>query len=108
MATRSKYQVQLHSQVTLGDLPALPPELREDFDDFCHSLFIEDPYGCLGLAHHLLKGKLRGYRALEIDWNHVSYRLVYRIYEKPAPKRVFIISFAEHDAAYAKAIARQS
>ena len=28
---------------------------------------------------------------------------VYRIYEKPAPKRVFILSFAEHDLAYEKA-----
>ncbi|MDJ0689275.1 MAG: hypothetical protein QNJ41_12270 [Xenococcaceae cyanobacterium MO_188.B32] len=40
---------------------------------------------------------------MEIDWNRISYRLVYRIYKKPAPKRVFILSFAEHDPAYEKA-----
>jgi hypothetical protein len=49
---------------------------------------------------HSLISKLRGFRALEIDWNQISYRLVYRIYEKPSPQRVIIVSFAEHDDAY--------
>jgi hypothetical protein len=65
-----------------------------------------DPYRCGGFPNHALKGKLRGYRALEIDWNQVFYRLVYRIYEKPPPRRVLVISFAEHDPAYEKAVAR--
>jgi len=38
--------------------------------------------------------------------NGVAYRLVYRIYEKPSPRRVLVISFAEHDPAYEKAVAR--
>ncbi|MCF3625943.1 hypothetical protein L2E65_14220 [Planktothrix agardhii 1801] len=38
-----------------------------------------------------------------IDWNGVSYRLVYRIYENLSPKRVVLLSFAEHDPAYEKA-----
>jgi hypothetical protein len=29
-----------------------------------------------------------------------------RIYEKPSPRRVLVISFAEHDPAYEKAVAR--
>jgi len=32
---------------------------------------------------HPLKGKLKGYRALEINWNGVAYRLVDGVYEKP-------------------------
>ena len=59
-----------------------------------------DPYKTLGFPSHSLIGKLRGFRALEIDWNQISYRLVYRIYEKPSPQRVIIVSFAEHDDAY--------
>ena len=82
MATPSRYQVKLHSLVTLEDLPMLPESLKKDLDDFCRSLFVEDPYGCFGLASHSLKGQLKGYRALEIDWNQTSYRLVYRIYRK--------------------------
>ena len=108
MATPSRYQVKLHSLVTLEDLPMLPESLKKDLDDFCRSLFVEDPYGCFGLASHSLKGQLRGYRALEIDWNQTSYRLVYRIYEKPTPKRVLILSFAEHDEAYNKATQRKN
>jgi hypothetical protein len=36
-----------------------------------------------------------------------SYRLVYRIFDKPAPKRVEVLSFAEHDPAYERAKARK-
>jgi hypothetical protein len=35
------------------------------------------------------------------------YRLVYRIYEKPAPRRVVILSFGEHDPAYENAKRRK-
>ena len=103
MGTKSRYQVKVNHLVREEDLPQLSEGLRKDFEDFCNSIFVEDPYNCLGLDNHTLKGDLRGYRALEIDENGVSYRLVYRIYERPAPKRVFILSFAEHDLAYEKA-----
>jgi hypothetical protein len=54
-----------------------------------------------------LMGKLKGCRAIDIDWNGVSYRLVYQIHEKSSPKRVLILSFAEHDPAYEKANQRK-
>lgn len=93
MATKSKYQVKVNSFVIEQDLADLPKELRKDFEDFCNSIFVEDPYDCFGLDNHTLKGELRGDRALEIDCNNVNYRLVYRIYEKPIPKRVMIFKF---------------
>ncbi len=37
----------------------------------------------------------------------MAYCLVYRIYDSPAPKRVVVLSFAEHDPAYESAIARK-
>jgi Txe/YoeB family toxin of Txe-Axe toxin-antitoxin module len=40
--------------------------------------------------------------------NNQQYRLVYRIYDKPIPKRVKIISFDVHDPAYEKAQQRVS
>jgi hypothetical protein len=107
VGTKSKYQVKVNNLVREQDLPELPKELGKDFEDFCNSIFVEYPYNCFGLNNHTLKGDLRGYRALEIDWNEVSYRLVYRIYEKPAPKRVMILSFAEHNPAYEKAKERK-
>ncbi len=107
MATKSKYQVKINQFVHEKDLPELPIKLRQNFQDMCNSIFVEDPYGCFGLDSHNLKGDLKGYRALEIDYNNISYRLVYRIYEKPAPKRVLIISFAEHDPAYFRAKERK-
>jgi hypothetical protein len=54
-----------------------------------------------------LVGKLKGCRALEIDCNGLAYRLIYRIFEKPTPKRVLILSFAEHDDAYEQAKQRK-
>ena len=66
------------------------------------------PYQLFGLASHNLTGKLKGYRAIEIDYQGIAYRLVYKIHEKPAPKRVVILSFAEHDPAYEKAKKRKS
>jgi Txe/YoeB family toxin of Txe-Axe toxin-antitoxin module len=108
VGTKSKYQVKVINVVKEKDLPELPLKLRQDFQDICNSIFVEDPYGCFGLDSHNLKGDLSGYRALEIDWNGISYRLVYRIYEKPVPKRVLIVSFAEHDPAYEKAKQRKS
>jgi hypothetical protein len=94
--------------VITHDLPKLPGKLRLDFQDFCNSIFVEDPYDCFGLNSHNLSGDLRDCSALEINWNNISYRLVYRISEKPAPKRVLILSFGEHDLAYQKAKERKS
>ncbi len=60
-----------------------------------------------GWPSHNLIGKLKGCRAIEIDWDNISYRLVYQIYDKSKPKRVLILSFAEHDPAYKKAKQRK-
>ena len=56
----------------------------------------------------VLKGRLKGYHSLEIPYNNQEYRLVYRIYDKPIPKRVKVISFDVHDPAYEKAQQRVS
>ncbi|MDB9524673.1 hypothetical protein PN498_01620 [Oscillatoria sp. CS-180] len=66
-----------------------------------------DPITTKNIPNHSLKGKLANYRALEIDWNGIAYRLVYRIYDSPAPRRVDVLSFAEHDPAYERAIERR-
>lgn len=88
------------------DLPTLSQDLRADFQDICESVFTVAPLTCLGLPNHTLTGELLGCRALEIDWDGTAYRLVYRIYESPAPRRVLVLSFDEHDPAYDKAKAR--
>jgi len=103
---KSKYQVKTRQEVRQADLPILSQGLQEIFWDICDAVFVVDPYNCSGFPNQVLKGKLKGYRALEIDWEGVAYRLVYRVYEKPSPRRVLVISFAEHDPAYEKAIAR--
>ena len=103
MSTRSKYLFQTHALVISQDLPALPPELRTTFLDEYRSILSADPYGCSGFPNHKLTGRLKDYRTLDINWEGVSYRLVYRVYESPTPKRVFVVSFDEHDAAYEKA-----
>lgn len=110
MGTKSRYRVKVNPLVSREDLPLLPPELQQDFKDYCESIFVQDPYGCFGLPNHTLKGKLSHCRALEIEWqgNPNAFRLVYRIHEKPAPSRVDILSFAEHDLAYEKAKERKA
>jgi len=105
VGTKSRYQVRVHPAVEREDLVTLPNQLQKDFSGYQLAL-ARDPYQKRGVPNHALKGKLMGYRALEIDWNGIAYRLVYRIYEKPSPRRVLVISFAEHDPAYDKAIAR--
>ena len=92
--------MKIHKLVNSEDLPILPAELQEDFESVYKPILRLDPYGCGGFPSSQKKGKLSGYRALEIDWNEISYRLVYKVYESPAPKRVFIVSFGEHDPAY--------
>ncbi|MEW6498292.1 MAG: hypothetical protein AB1589_38200 [Cyanobacteriota bacterium] len=103
MATKSNYLFQKHPKIDSEDLPALPTELQEDFSELYKPILMADPYRCGGFPNHPLSGKLKDCRTLEIDWEGISYRLVYRVYESPAPKRVFVISFDEHDPAYDKA-----
>lgn len=69
----------------------------------CNTAFTQDPHGCFGFPSHDLRGDLKHYRALEIDYNGMSYCIVYRIYDSTAPKWVQVISFAEHDLAYERA-----
>ena len=85
------------------DLPQLPQEIQEDYETIYKRILQLYLYGYGGFPSDDKKGNLSGYRAWEIDWLGVAYRLVDRIYEKPAPKRVFIISFGEHDTAYDRA-----
>ena len=44
MGTKSKYQVTVNHLVREVDLPQLSSELRQDFQDICNSIFVEDPY----------------------------------------------------------------
>lgn len=88
-------------------MPELTEALQEIFTNLCRSVLNLDPYRCFGLPNHALRGQLRGYRALEIDWEGTAYRLVYRVYEALTPRRVVVLSFAEHDRAYERAIARR-
>jgi mRNA-degrading endonuclease RelE of RelBE toxin-antitoxin system len=104
---KSRYLIKSHRLVEDQDLRELTPDILEIFEDIRQSVLIADPYRCLGLPNHSLRGELANYRAVEIDWNGVAYRLVYRIYETPAPKRVVILSFAEHDPAYDRALERK-
>lgn len=106
MATKKRYQIKLHNLVTPTDLYSLPSQLKKDFLQYQQVLSLS-PYETKGIPSHNLIGDLKGYRALEIAYNNISYRLVYRIYEKPTPRRVLIISFAEHDPAYQKAKERK-
>ena len=99
--------MKIHQLVEKEDLPVLSTDLLSIFEDICQSALITDPYDCLGLRCHALKGKLRNHRSLGIEWEGIAYRLVYRIYESPAPRRVEVLSFAEHDPAYERAIERR-
>jgi mRNA interferase RelE/StbE len=85
----------------------LPDALRAIFEDICQSVLSVDPQQCLGLPHHALKGDLAKYKAIELNWGGEAYRLVYRIYDSPTPRRVVVLSFAEHDPAYKKAKERK-
>lgn len=100
MVIKSKYLLQTHKLVETEDLSQLPTELRQDYEDIYKPILKADPYNCGGLTTNQKKGKLTGYWALEIDWRGISYRLIYSIYESPSPRRVFVVSFGEHDPAY--------
>ena len=106
MATKIRYRVQLHQGVTQQDFLELPLSLQRELSRYQQVLSL-DPQGTRRVPNHSLKGALAGCRALEIDWDGIAYRLVYRIYDSPAPRRVVVVSFAEHDPAYERAIARR-
>lgn len=105
-----KYALKINPRVEKEDLPILPKALQVDFKEIFRPTLQADPYECGGVIPcHSLRGKLLGYRALEIEFegDPNAYRLVYRIYEKPSPSHVLIISFAKHDSAYEKAKGRR-
>jgi len=101
------YKIQIHPAINSEDLPTLPEQLKVDFALY-QLVLAKNPQKPSRLLSHNLTGNLSGYRAIEVGWsgNYNAYRLVYRVYEKPAPRRVLILSFAEHDPAYEKAKAR--
>ena len=98
----------MRNEVYQADLPELPATLQKALDKL-KPFFKSDPHQLGGyLPSHKLTGKLAGFRAAEIDWGlRESYRLVYRIQDKPAPRTVWIYSFAEHDLAYERAQLRR-
>ncbi len=103
------YRVQIHPRVDTEDLPTLPAQLKADFSRY-KLILAKQPQNPLRVPSHNLTGRLAGYCALEIEWegNPNAYRLVYRVCEKPAPRRVLVLSFDEHAPAYEKAISRAS
>jgi mRNA interferase RelE/StbE len=107
VGTKIRYRVQLHQGVTQQDILDLPLSLQEELSRYQQVLSL-DPDKSRAVTNHRLRGELKGYRALEIDWNGIAYRLVYRIYDSPIPRRAVVLSFAEHDPAYERAIARKS
>lgn len=104
----TKYQVKIHPKVLTDDIPNLPEDLQIDFNEIFKPILQFDPHNCDGLPCHKLTGKLKNWQALEVEWegDPNAYRLVYRIFEKPAPKYVEIVSFALHDPAYDNAKVR--
>ncbi len=101
-------KIQIHPLVSTEDLPTLPEQLQIDFAIY-RLLLARNPQKPR-LPGHNLTGELLGYRVLEVEWEGDlnAYRLIYHIYDKPAPRRVLIVSFAEHDSAYSKAKARSA
>ncbi len=102
---KGTYLIQILPDVKL-DIAHLPSELQKKWLQYQNILSL-DPHKTLSFPSHSLIGKLKGFRTLEIGWNQIAYRLVYRIYEKPSPRRVVIVSFAEQDDAYSLAKQRQ-
>ena len=108
MAIRAKYLLQVHPLVISEYLPILPMILRIDCEGLFKPILQSSPDTGGILSCHKLRGDLRGYHALEIPFDDAEYRLVYRIFKKPTPKRVRVISFDLHDPAYEKAKQRVS
>jgi len=55
-------------------LKSLPNVLERDFWEIYQLILKVDPDQCGGFPNHALKGKLKGYCALEIGWNGAQYR----------------------------------
>ncbi len=106
MAIKPRYLIKVHNLVNFQDLLSVPSELKADFLRYQQILAL-DPYKTYGFPNHILSGKLANCRALEMDWNGIAYRLIYRIYESLTPKRVLILSFGKHDPAYLNAQERK-
>jgi hypothetical protein len=102
VAIRAKFFLQVHPLVISEDLPILPMILRIDFEGLFKPILQSSPDTGGILSCHKLRGNLRGYHALEIPFDDAEYRLVYRIFEKPTPKRVRVISFDKRDARSSK------
>jgi mRNA-degrading endonuclease RelE of RelBE toxin-antitoxin system len=98
-----EYFVKSHPLLIKQDLPFLPSVLAEDFEFFFKPILEQDPYNCCGeIRNHILdREPLVGYYAMEIKWERIDFRLVYRITE--SLKRVDVISFDHHKPAYHKA-----
>jgi len=108
VASKSKtggYTIRLVKEVEEYDLPELPDFLKEDLDYIYTKALEHSPYDPpYGIKAHKLSRILRNHRAIEIGLGSGdSYRLVYRIRDKQAPRTVWIYSFAEHDRAYWRA-----
>jgi len=97
---RISYSVSIREEVFEIDLLELPVFLRRLLDRL-KPLFRADPYRLQDrLETHTLRGKLSGFRAVEINLDDdLSYRLVYQI----EGKTVRVYSLAEHDSAYERA-----
>lgn len=97
------YFVKTHRLVISQDLPVLPSVLEEDFESFFKAILEIDPHNCCNevRCHCLVREPLVGFKAMEIRWKGIHYRLVYRIIEEC--KRVEIFSFDHHKPAYHKA-----
>ena len=103
-----KYHLHPHPKVIEEDLPKLPPELRNLYFEDIKEALRKKPSVPKGFGHHPLNGELKGYLALEVEWdnNPNAYRLVYKIVNSPSPRHVKVISFAEHNPAYEAATER--
>jgi len=100
------YLLKIKPVVFREDLPLLPLSIQDIFADLCEVLK-RDPINCDGLHSEAKQGQLRGYRSLALEDNGIAYRLIYRVYDKPAPRRMEVIAFGEHDLAYGKAQERK-
>lgn len=104
---QDKYLVWEHTKFRQEDLKELDPELLKSYVSIIRPLLEEDPLNLGGLfSSHELVPPLRGWRALELDWDNNGYLECYRLVFKVS-HRVAIIAFALHDAAYDRAIHRK-
>jgi hypothetical protein len=102
------YDIYLHPHIKSQDLDRLPLSLIEDFTRIYQPDLEKTPYPeSSSIRKHLLPNKpLNGYYSIDIKWEEefegdfftVNYRIVYGI--EDVNRRVYIISFAEHDLAY--------